>query len=82
MKLSLQSGDGFVFFNKRKNMVKILVWDRTGFVIYYKQLSKGTFELPEWKKDGKGKEITMRKLMLIMEGVQLKNIAYRKRYCE
>jgi transposase len=81
MKLSLQSGDGFVFFNKRKNMVKILVWDRSGFVIYYKQLSKGTFELPEWEKDGKGIEITMRKLILIMEGVQLKNIEYRKRYC-
>jgi transposase len=81
MKLALRSGDGFVFFNKRKNMVKILVWDRTGFVIYYKQLSRGTFEIPEDQNKEFGKEISMRKLMLIMEGVKLKSIKYRKRYC-
>jgi transposase len=81
MKLELRNGDGFVFFNKRKTMVKILVWDRTGFVVYYKQLSTGTFELPIWDTVGQGLEISMRKLMLIMEGVQLKNIKYRKRYC-
>jgi len=76
----LRTGDGFVFINKRRTMMKILVWDRTGFIIYYKQLSQGTFELPEYNNDGKSMEISISKLMLIMEGIQLENVKYRKRY--
>ena len=29
----LTKGDGFVFINKRRTLMKVLVWDRTGFVI-------------------------------------------------
>ncbi|MBK8505479.1 MAG: IS66 family insertion sequence element accessory protein TnpB [Saprospiraceae bacterium] len=32
----LLSGDGFIFLNKRRTLIKVLVWDRTGYVIYYK----------------------------------------------
>ena len=28
----------FIFFNKAKDKIKILFWDRNGFVIYYKRL--------------------------------------------
>lgn len=80
MKMNLRSGDGFVFINKRRTMMKILVWDRTGFVIYYKQLSQGTFELPAYSSDDKSMHISISKLMLIMEGIQLENVKYRKRY--
>jgi len=82
MGLQLRNGDGFVFFNKRRTMVKVLIWDRTGFVIYYKQLSKGTFELPEWNAKSKTLEMPMTKLMLILEGVQLKSVRWRKRFSE
>lgn len=37
-------GDVYVFFNRRRTQVKLLVWDRSGFVIYYKRLERGSFE--------------------------------------
>ena len=37
------SGGFFVFFNKRKNLIKILHWDMDGPVIWYKRLEKGKF---------------------------------------
>jgi len=79
---AIRGGDGFVFFNKRRNMVKILVWDRNGFAIYYKKLSQGTFELPLWQEGSKSLELSSTKLLLILEGVQLESVKYRKRYSE
>ncbi len=75
----LRSGDGFVFVNKRRTMIKILVWDRTGFVIYYKRLSSGTIELP---KPGASisAPLSISKLLLMLEGVSLESVRWRKRY--
>jgi transposase len=39
------SGHLFVFLNRRRNRIKILVWDRTGFLLLYKQLERGTFRI-------------------------------------
>jgi transposase len=39
-------GHLFVFVGKRGDRVKCLFWDRGGFVIYYKRLSRGRFRLP------------------------------------
>jgi transposase len=36
----------FCFVNHRRTMLKLLVHDRTGYLIYYKRLSRGTFQLP------------------------------------
>ena len=79
MSSKLHSGDGFVFINKRRTMIKILVWDRTGFVIYYKRLIRGTYELPKCN-DSKEFSLTIGELMLMLEGVDLGSIKWRKRY--
>ena len=42
--------DVFIFLNKRRDRIKLLMWDRTGYAMYYKQLEKVTFELPLIKK--------------------------------
>ena len=42
----LLSGDVFIFLNSRHDRIKLLVWDRNGFVVWYKILEQGTFELP------------------------------------
>jgi len=42
----LMSGEVFIFINRRRDRIKLLMWDRTGFALYYKQLEKGTFEHP------------------------------------
>ncbi|RLD20478.1 MAG: IS66 family insertion sequence hypothetical protein [Bacteroidetes bacterium] len=78
MKGDLLSGDAFIFINRRHNMMKILVWDRTGFVIYYKRLEKGTFEMLSAK--GSRLEIDWADLVMILEGVRLKSMRRRARY--
>jgi len=39
-------GHFFVFVGKRGDRIKILFWDRGGFVVYYKRLARGRFQLP------------------------------------
>jgi hypothetical protein len=68
------SGDVYVFVNRRRTHVKLLVWDRSGFVLYYKRLEQGTFEIPEPGL------LSWSRLVLMLEGVSLKSARYRKRY--
>jgi len=72
----LLTGDGFIFLNKRRTMMKILMWDRTGFVIYYKQLSSGTIQRP---KSGDN-PVNITTLLMMLEGVELEGVRMRKRY--
>ena len=73
-------GEAYIFINKRRTMVKVLIWDRTGFVIYYKKLSSGTFEIPTWEENKSSKEIEIPTLLMMLEGAQIKSAKLRKRY--
>lgn len=72
------SGHLFVFFNKRATMVKILVWDRTGFCIWCKRLEQGCFSLGSITADGACMELP--ELLLILEGIDLSSVRRRKRF--
>ena len=74
----LLSGDAFIFLNKRRDRVKILVWDRTGFVVWYKVLEQGTFELPNSQNDTL--EMSWTDIQLLLEGIEIKSAKRRKRY--
>ena len=74
------SGDVFIFINRRRNLLKLLVWDQTGFVIYYKRLESGTFEIPSRKNGNKSLVISREELVMILEGISLKKVKRRKRY--
>ena len=39
------SGTIFVFHNRGGNYLKLLVWDRTGYVLYAKRLERGRFKI-------------------------------------
>ena len=41
------SGDLFVFCNRRRNMIKVLYWDKNGFCLWHKRLEKHKFQWPE-----------------------------------
>jgi transposase len=71
------SGDVFVFTNRRRTHIKLLVWDRNGFVLYYKRLEEGTFEMPSEAGPG---PLDWRQLVLMLEGVSLKSARFRRRY--
>ena len=40
------SGSMFVFVNARRNKLKILVWERNGFIVWYKRLEQQRFHWP------------------------------------
>lgn len=80
MDRDLMKGDAFIFVNKRRTMVKVLIWDRTGFVIYYKKLSSGSFELPLDDANLSHQELSLATLMMMLEGVKMEGIKMRKRY--
>lgn len=42
----------FVFFGKRRQSVKVLSWDGTGVVLWYKKLDDGLFEIPTANRGG------------------------------
>lgn len=70
------SGDVFIFFNKRRSQVKLLLWERDGFSIYHKRLEKGTYELPASSSE----ELRSDELMLILQGISLQSVRRRKRF--
>lgn len=73
------SGHLFVFFNRRRTMVKALYWDRNGFCLVAKRLERGTFRLPEPNEHGV-MEVEAAELALILEGIDLRGARRRPRW--
>jgi transposase len=46
MELDPMSGAMFVFINRRRNKLKILLWEKNGFVVWYKRLEQHRFHWP------------------------------------
>lgn len=76
--VDLLSGHLFVFFNRRRDHVKILAWDRDGLSIWYHRLERGTYEVLTSAESGL--EIDSRKLSLLLSGIELSSVRQRKRF--
>jgi transposase len=70
------SGDVYIFIGKSRDKIKLLVWEKTGFVLYYKRLEAGTFHLP---KSGQC-VLSYSELCLLIEGVEVEVKQRHKRY--
>ena len=70
------SGEVFVFLNRDRTHLKLLHWEKGGFVLYYKRLESGTF-LPPDVKNG---ELFWSDLVLMVEGIQVLKSIQKKRY--
>ena len=73
------SGHLFAFFNKRKNKVKLLFWDRDGYGLFYKSLVKGVFKCDFTSTDS-NRLLQPYELSLILEGVQMIKAKTSKRF--
>jgi len=74
------SGHVFVFYNKRRDKIKLLFFDRDGYWIHYKRLERGTFEKPFRRVSGGSFSLSHQELLLILSGIELGSIRTRKRY--
>jgi transposase len=74
------SGHLFLFFNRRRDRIKILFWDVDGFCIWYKRLEVGAFQLPVATEGDQGIELDSRQLSQLLEGLDLRNGRRRRRY--
>jgi len=72
------SGALFVFWNRRRDRLKILSFDGTGLWIWYKRLERGRFELPGGPTDGAA--VSAADLLLVLEGIELTSVRRRRRW--
>ncbi len=73
-------GSVYLFVNRRRDKLKILVWNQGGFVLYYKRLEQGTFELPGSRQEGMKLQMSWETLVLMVRGIRLEKIKRKKRY--
>lgn len=71
------SGHVFVFCGRRRHMIKILYWDRSGFWILAKRLARGTFAWPEADDDRSALELRPDELSALLGGVDLQKTTWR-----
>lgn len=65
------SGHIFLFLNRRRTQVKLLVWTRGGFTIVHKRLERGRFTFPERvTEDAARVEIDAHELAMLLEGLE------------
>ena len=76
-----QDGHLYVFLGKGRNLVKILLWDRSGYCIFSKKLDKYRFRMPKDIPDGVPQlEVDFTTLTLFLEGIDLTGATRRKPY--
>ena len=63
------SGHLFVFVSRRCDRVKILAWDKGGFVLLYKRLERGQFKLPHMDPSAMAVEIDATQLAMLLDGI-------------
>ena len=70
----------YAFINKRKDKLKLLHWREGGFILYYKRLEKGIFELPKYDIKEGLIVLTYTKMVMILDGISIINTKQKERY--
>lgn len=75
------SGHVFVFSNRRRDRVKLLLWDRSGFWVLAKRLEKGTFAWPKTVEGGlPSVEMRSEDLAMLLGGIDFGSAKRRRWY--
>ena len=72
-------GTMYVFFSRRGDRVRLLYWDRDGYVLIMKRLEIGSFRTPWESEDGRV-VIEAAELLLVLEGIDMSRAVRRKRW--
>jgi transposase len=74
------AGHLFVFRSRRGDRLKILVWDRDGFVLWYKRLEAGVFKLPKVEAGARSVELRASELAMVLDGIDVSRLRRVPRY--
>lgn len=78
------SGDAFVFVGRRRSMLKILLWDVSGFWLATKRLERGTFAVRDRlaaDRDASGSHaLSVAQMMNLLEGIEIRDAMYHQHY--
>ena len=72
-----RSGDLYVFLNRSASSAKLLLWEKSGYWLYYKRLEKGKFKLPVLKETCCCLEVRASELSLLLEGININGAKHR-----
>ncbi len=74
-------GNGlFIFRSRRGDRLKLLMWDRDGFILWYKRLEAGVFKLPRGKDGARSVELRASELAMILDGIDMTKLKRVPRY--
>ena len=71
LKQSPDDGHLFVFIGKSRDRVKILFWDKNGYVVYMKRLERGRFQQPAVDSRRSRIEMEAAQLAMLLDGIDL-----------
>jgi transposase len=74
------TGHLFVFRSRRGDRLKILFWDRDGFVLWYKRLEAGVFKLPRVEVGARSVELRASELAMVLDGIDVSRLKRVPRY--
>jgi transposase len=74
------SGHYFVFRSRRGDRLKILLWERDGFLLWYKRLESGVFKLPRVPEGARSLELRASELAMILDGIDVSKLKRVPRY--
>jgi transposase len=74
------SGHLFLFRSRRGNRLKILTWDRDGYVLWYKRLETGVFKLPHIAPGAGSVELRASELAMLLDGIDMAKLKRVPRY--
>lgn len=70
----------FIFRSRRGDRLKVLAWDRDGFVTWYKRLEVGVFKLPRVPEGARSVELRASELAMILDGIDMTKLKRVPRY--
>ena len=74
------SGHYFLFRSRRGDRLKVLVWERDGFVLWYKRLEVGVFKLPRIAAGARSLELRASELAMLLDGIDMTKLKRVPRY--
>ena len=74
------SGHLFLFRSRGGSRLKILTWDRDGYVLWYKRLEVGVFKLPRLAPGAASVELRASELAMLLDGIDMTKLKRVPRY--